>query len=153
MSSTTAGEERGRRRGATRTFLDTNIVVYAVDGNEPAKQQVALEAIASLAPGSGVLSTQVLTEFYVTATRKLAIPLSHDDAAFAVERLARFDVVSHDARLVRAAIGLCASTRISLWDALIVRAAATSGCERLLTEDLNAGQRIDGVLVENPFAS
>lgn len=100
-----------------------------------------------------VLSTQVLTEFYVTATRKLAVPLTHEEAAVAVDRLARFEVVGHDASLVQGAIQLRTNVAISLWDALIVRAAAAAGCERLLTEDLNAGQRIAGVLVENPFTS
>ncbi len=134
-----------------RTFLDTNVVVYAIDQNEAAKQQAAIEAIQGLPPGAGVLSTQVLQEFYVNATRKLVHPLTHEEGARAVGRLARFEVVPHDAALVHAAVDLRARVGISLWDALIVRAASTAGCERILTEDLNDRQLIDGVRIENPF--
>ena len=110
----------------SRTFLDTNVVVYAVDTNEPGKQQAAIAAIEALDPGTGVLSTQVLVEFYVTATRKLVHPLTHEEGAAAVARLASFDVVVHDAPLVRCAVDLGDRARISLWDALIVAGCGTS---------------------------
>lgn len=135
----------------SRTFLDTNVVVYAVDREDDAKRQVAIGAIAGLSAGGGVLSTQVLAEFYVAATRKIAHPLTHAEGARAVTWLAGFEVVPHDAALVRAAVDLRERAGISLWDALILRAAATAGCERVLTEDLNHGQVIDGVRIENPF--
>lgn len=135
-----------------RTFVDTNVLVYAVDQNEAEKQRVAIAAVAALPPGTGVVSAQVLQEFYVTATRKIVDPLTHVEAAREVGRLARFEVVAHDASLVQSAIDLQERVGISLWDALILRAASSAGCERVLTEDLNHGQVIDGVRVEDPFA-
>lgn len=134
-----------------RTFVDTNVLVYAVDQNEAGKRQAAIGAVAALSPGVGVVSAQVLQEFYVTATRKIVDPLTHLEAAREVGRLARFRVVPHDAALVLSAIDLRERAGISLWDALIVRAASSAGCERVLTEDLSHGQLIDGVRVENPF--
>lgn len=134
-----------------RTFIDTNVFVYAVDTDDPEKQERAQEALEEARAGGVVLSSQVLQEFFVTVTRKIAQPLEHDEAAREVARLSLLDVVPLDAPLVQSAIGLCGRTSISLWDSLVVRAAVRAGCERLLTEDLNAGQRIDGVLVENPF--
>lgn len=95
----------------------------------------------------------MLQEFYVTATRKIVHPLTHEEGARAVDRLARFEVVPHDTSLVHSAIELRERADITLWDALIVSAASTAGCERILTEDLNDGQLIDGVRIENPFLS
>jgi predicted nucleic acid-binding protein len=97
------------------------------------------------------LSTQVLAEFFWVATRKLARPVSDDLAAQVVARLARYRVVGADSHLVLAAIDLAREHRLTLWDALIVRAAQVGRCERLLTEDLQDGSVFGGVVVENPF--
>lgn len=136
----------------TRTFLDTNVLVYAFDTKEPDKQQRALDTLERRGADGIVVSTQVLQEFYVTTTRKRQPPLAPETAAKAVERYAALEVVPSDVQLVRSAIDLSQRADISLWDALIVRAASVAGCEVLLSEDLNAGQVIDGVRVENPFA-
>ncbi len=96
------------------------------------------------------MSTQVLLEFYAAATRKLAVDPGH--AAAAVERFARLPLVRTDAALVLDGIEISRSAGLSIWDAMIVAAARAAGCERLITEDLNAGQEIYGVRVENPFA-
>ncbi|PZS10785.1 MAG: PIN domain nuclease [Acidimicrobiales bacterium] len=105
----------------------------------------------SAAPGELVLSTQVLQEFYVTATRKLPNPLPLAQAADAVQDFAGFPVVPSDARLVLAAVEISRSAQLSLWDALLIEAARTAGCDRILTEDLNHGATIGGVRIENPF--
>lgn len=134
-----------------RTFVDTNVLVYAVDESEPAKRERALDVLAERSrDGRVVVSTQVLLEFYATVTRKLG--QSAPVAARGVELLARWPVVPADAELVRSAIELADAARLSIWDSMIVTAARTGGCETLITEDLNAGQTIAGVRIENPFA-
>lgn len=94
----------------------------------------------------------MLQEFHVNATGKLRPPMSPEEATREVDARTSLEVVPSDARFVRSAIDLARRAGISLWDALIVRAASVAGCEVLLSEDLNAGQVIDGVRVENPFA-
>lgn len=135
-----------------RSFVDTNVLVYASDADEPEKRHVARKALADAPAGTLVISTQVLVEYYVTVTRKLARALTVDDAAARVDELARLPVVISDTTLVQAAIATSRSATISLWDALIVEAARVGGCDRLLTEDLSAGSTIRGVRIENPFA-
>jgi len=138
---------------SSRTFLDSNVLVYSVDERpgEKAKHERAVELL-SVRPESLVVSTQVLQEFYVVTTRKLKNPLSEERAARAVHGIAKLDVVGVDAPLVLAAIDTSRTTQISLWDALIIAAASRAGCERVLSEDLNASQVISGVRIENPFA-
>lgn len=133
-------------------FVDTNVVVYAFDDDEPARQQRAREVLSAPADVMLVLSTQVLAEFYMTVTRKLARPLDAATASQAVAELAELPVVSTDADLVLAAVDLAQQHRLSLWDALIVQAASAAGCATLLTEDLAAGAVLAGVRIENPFA-
>jgi predicted nucleic acid-binding protein len=133
-----------------RAFLDTNILVYAVDEGEPEKRDVARRILGSAS--RFVLSTQILSEFYVVVTRKLAQPIAESVAAAAVERLGRLPMVPIDPTLVRAAIQVSRLSQLSYWDGLIVASAAAGGCERLLTEDLNHGQEISSVRIENPFS-
>jgi predicted nucleic acid-binding protein len=135
-----------------RTFVDTNVWVYAIDGADPDKQARAREIVAPDAGPGIVISTQVLTEFYVVATRKLAIPLTEAAAQSLVDQLAMLPVVPVDIGLVQGAIAGSREWGISLWDAMIVRAAEVAGCRRLLTEDLADGRTYAGVRVENPFA-
>jgi len=99
-----------------------------------------------------VVSAQVLEEFYWTVTRKLRPPIPAVEAQTMVRELARAtDVVTVDASLVEDAIDLAQRAPLALWDATIVIAAERGGCRELLTEDLNDGQEIEGVLVRNPF--
>ncbi len=135
-----------------RTFLDSNVLVYSVDESpaEKAKHERAVELL-SVQPENLVVSTQVLQEFYVVTTRKLKNPLSEERAARAVRGIAKLDVVGVDTPLVLAAVDTSRTVRISLWAALIIEAASRAGCERVLSEDLNASQVIRGVRIENPF--
>lgn len=135
-----------------KTFLDSNVLVYSVDESpsEKAKHERAVELIAAQ-PGNLVVSTQVLQEFYVVTTRKLKIPLSEERAARAVRGLAKLDVIGVDVPLVLAAVDTSRLVQLSLWDALIIEAASRAGCDRVLSEDLNANQAIRGVRIENPF--
>jgi predicted nucleic acid-binding protein len=133
-------------------FVDTNIWVYAVDAADPAKRERALEVTAP-APGRDlVISTQVLAEFYAVVTRKLAVPLSAEDAEAMVRQLAVLPVVAIDSSLVVSAITGSREWQIAIWDALILRAAEAAGCRRVLSEDLADGTAYGSVVVENPFA-
>jgi predicted nucleic acid-binding protein len=135
-----------------RTFLDSNVLVYSVDESpaEQAKHARAVELLSRQAEDL-VVSTQVLQEFYVVTTRKLKHPLSEERAARAVRGIAKLDVVGVDVPLVLAAVDTSRAAMISLWDALIIEAANRAGCDRVLSEDLNAGQVMHGVRIENPF--
>ena len=134
-----------------RPFVDTNVLVYAHDRDEPEKQAAALALLGELA-GELVLSAQVLAEFYVAVTRKLGQPLDEATAAAQVADLAQGAVVATDAGLVVESISLRNRHQLSLWDAMIVRAAVRGGCDTILTEDLSDGATYDGVAVRNPFA-
>lgn len=135
---------------SARSFLDTNILVYTDDKAAPAKQRRALELVAQhRRAGTGVLSLQVLQEYFVTVTRKLRV-----DAAVArrkIELLSEFEVLTPDVADVLAAIDLHRLHGFSFWDALVVRAAKQSGCTVLLSEDLQDTRTIDGVQIVNPF--
>jgi predicted nucleic acid-binding protein len=137
---------------ADRAFLDTNVLVYLFDHDEPAKAKRARGLLEQARPGQLVLSAQVLSEFYVVVTRKLERALDADAAANAVDWLSLLPVVPLDQQLVKAAIQASRSAQLSYWDGLIVASAEAGGCERLLTEDLNDGQLIGSVRVENPFS-
>jgi len=135
---------------AGKVFLDTNILVYAQDQDSPVKRRRSREVIAALAQsGTGVISTQVLQEFYVTVTRKLGV------APLATKRVLQtfkiFEIVQASPDLIERAIDCSVLNTISFWDALIVAAAASSGCAIVYSEDLNPGQTIQGVRVENPM--
>ncbi|MDF1521371.1 MAG: PIN domain-containing protein [Trueperaceae bacterium] len=132
-------------------FADTNVLVYAFDASEPAKRARALELLAA-EDVDLVVSAQVLNEFYWVATRKLNPPLAPDVAHEVVRELSLGRVVPVDADLVDRAIELSRSTGLALWDAGVVVAAQMAGCGVLRSEDLNAGQRFDGVVVRDPFA-
>lgn len=131
-------------------FLDTNVVVYAYDRDEPAKREVA-RGILDDRSEPLVVSTQVLAEFYWVATRRLTRPLSEAEAAEVVRALAELTVIGADAELIRSGIALARERQMASWDALIVRAAQVGGCDRLLSEDLQDGAGFDGVRVQNPF--
>ena len=135
---------------SARSFLDTNVLVYADDRGEPSRQRRALAVVAEhRAAGTGVVSIQVLQEYFVTVTRKLGL-----DAAVArrkVELLSDLDVVVPDVGDVLAAIDLHRLHGLSFRDALVVRAAKQAGCAVLLTEDLQDRRELDGVRIVNPF--
>lgn len=134
------------------TFIDTNVLVYAHDASEVLKQRVAQDVLQRLwADGSGVMSTQILQEFYSVATSKLKPAMSRSDAREVVELYSAWPVVLIAPTLILTASRLQERYRLSFWDALIVEAARVAGAERLLTEDLQDGQDIEGVRIEDPF--
>ena len=132
-------------------FVDTNVWVYAVDAADPAKRERALEVVAPARGRDLVVSTQVLTEFYAVVTRKLAVPVPAQDAQAMVAQLSVLPVVAVDASLVAAAIAGSREWQVSIWDALILRAAEVAGCRLVLSEDLADRRTYGSVVVENPF--
>ncbi len=136
------------------TFVDTNVLVYAHDRSETAKQPIAASFLASLwESGTGALSTQVLQEFYVVATRKFEPPLPRHRARELVAAYGEWNLVQVDLSLILAAAVLEERHRLSFWDALIVMAARLAGADRLVSEDLQTGRRIAGVKVVDPFVA
>jgi len=135
---------------SARSFFDTNVLVYADDKAAPVKQRRALDLVAEhRRAGTGVLSLQVLQEYFVTVTRKL-----HLDPRIArrkVELLAEFDVAAPDVGDILAAIDLHRLHGFSFWDALVLRAAKQAGCRVVLSEDMQEKREIDGVRIINPF--
>jgi predicted nucleic acid-binding protein len=135
---------------SARSFFDTNVLVYSDDKAAPAKQRRALDLLAEhRREGTGVVSMQVLQEYFVTITRKL-----HVDPRIArrkVELLAEFDVAAPEVADILAAIDLHRLHGFSFWEALVLRAARQAGCSVLLSEDLQDTREIDGIRIVNPF--
>ena len=132
-------------------FFDTNILLYADDADAGAKTGIARELLrGSMADRTGVVSTQVLQEFYVNARKKLK--LDGAAARARIEVYLGFDVVTVTPSLLLAAVDLNRLDSVSFWDALIIRAAEQSGCETLFSENLQAGRRFGPVRVVNPFS-
>jgi predicted nucleic acid-binding protein len=133
-----------------RSFFDTNVLIYADDKSAPAKQRKALELVAEHRRArTGVVSLQVLQEYFVTVRRKLQVDVRI--ARRKVELLAEFDVAAPEVADILAAIDLHRLHGFSFWDALILRAAKQSGCSVVFSEDMQDTQEIDGVRIVNPF--
>jgi predicted nucleic acid-binding protein len=134
-----------------RTFVDTNILIYAHDADAKSKHEVAKSVLGELwSQRMGVLSMQVLEEFYVNVTREIASPLPKDVARMVVNSYAIWCIEITPAE-ISSAFRIEDESRIGFWDALIIASAAKCGASRILSEDLNAGQQIAGVRIENPF--
>jgi predicted nucleic acid-binding protein len=135
-----------------RTFVDTNVLIYAHDIDARTKHETAKGILRDLwSRRAGALSTQVLQEFYVNVTRKIASPLSKPSARAVVDSYVVWCVDTTPAE-ISAAFRIEDESRIGFWDALIIAAARKAGADRILSEDLNAGQIISGVRIENPFS-
>jgi predicted nucleic acid-binding protein len=134
-----------------KTFIDTNVLIYAHDIDANAKNEVAKAVLRELwSERTGVLSMQVLQEFYINVTRRISSPLSKDLARIVVSSYVPW-CMETTLTEISAAFRIEDEARIGFWDALIVSSAVRSGATRILSEDLNAGQLIAGILVENPF--
>lgn len=135
-----------------REFVDTNVFVYAFDASSGEKGEKARELVRDLWERErGCLSLQVLQELYVTLTRKVGRPLSPEAASRLVEDLSAWPCHEPSRVDLLDAIALARKSKVSLWDALILQSARRSGCDVLWSEDLNAGQKLAGVVVRNPF--
>lgn len=133
-----------------KIFLDSNVLAYAHDKGSLKKQKRSREVITDLGQsGNGVISTQVMQEFYVTATRKLGVEALV--AKNVIKTFSVFEIVQVTPDLVHEAIDCSILNVLSFWDALVLAAAAAAQCTTVYSEDFNAGQAILGVTVRNPF--
>ncbi|MEK6230772.1 MAG: PIN domain-containing protein [Luteolibacter sp.] len=133
-----------------KTFLDTNILTYSIDRADPTKQETAISLIAAHAKQrSGIISTQVLQEFYSAATRKLGVPPTLAKQYLTDFRI--FDIVQITPDIIESGIDSSILHQLSFWDGLILAAASTANADILLTEDLNHDQTIQGIKIQNPF--
>jgi predicted nucleic acid-binding protein len=143
---------RGKICTIVPSFVDTNVLVYAEDRDAKTKHEVARDLIMQLwDEREGVLSVQVLQEFYVNVTRKLKKPMTSARALEILQEYLTWTVIENTGRLLAEAIALQQRAQLSFWDALIVQAAIEAGCDRLYSEDMNAGQKFGPVTVVNPF--
>jgi predicted nucleic acid-binding protein len=137
-----------------KVFVDTNVIVYAHDDAAPAKRDSARRLLAKgITDGGVATSTQVLSEFFVTITRKVQKPLSAEAARHEIRLLAALDLADIDLALVDRAIEAHGRWQVSYWDGLIIAAAERLGCDTLLSEDLSDGQVYGSVTVRNPFSN
>ena len=137
---------------ADRIFIDTNILVYGYDTSAGVRHQKAAKILMDLwDSGRGVVSTQVLQEFFVTVTRKLPKAMAPDVAKNIINDLLKWNVVTIDGSAILDAIDLHENYGYSFWDSLIVVAAKKASCTILLSEDLSSGQSVGGVTIQNPF--
>ena len=131
-------------------FVDTNVLVYADDLDAGPKREAARALLRQIVPsGEAVLSVQVLQEYFAVATRRLGLPA--EAARDRVEALSQLEVFTPRVGDLLAAIDLQRLHSLSIWDALVVRAALVSGCRTLYTEDLQHGRRFEALEVVNPF--
>lgn len=135
-------------------FVDTNVLVYAVDSSTGARHAAAREWMNAMwAHETGRLSVQVLQEFYVTVTRKLSPGMSQVEAQREVRALLPWGPIEINPDILERAWFIESRYGVSWWDALIVGSAQTLGCHTLLTEDLQHEQDFDGLVVRSPFRS
>ena len=133
-----------------RCFIDTNLLIYADSGDEPVKQRIALSLLKQLRLNqTGVLSTQVLNEYCNVALNKLKLP--HADIRQQMQFWEQYEVVQVTPAIIHMGLDLHQTRSLGFFDALIVAAAKTSGCTVLYSEDMNAGEMVNGVLIVNPF--
>ncbi|MEX0829245.1 MAG: PIN domain-containing protein [Nitrospirales bacterium] len=136
----------------TKTFVDTNVLVYAHDTSAGRKRDRALEVIQELwNTGTGVMSTQVLQELFVSLTQKIPKPIDGRKARSIVEDLCTWEIVTNDEHAILEAIDLKIKYQLSFWDSLILEAAGRSGATILYSEDLSHGQQVEGLTIVNPF--
>jgi len=135
---------------SARSYFDTNVLVYTDDKATPTKRRKALALVTEhRRSGTGVISMQVLQEYFVAVTRKLDLDVRI--ARRKVELLAEFDVFNPDVGDILAAVDIHRLHNFSFWDALIIRAAKQTGCNVLFSEDLQTAREVDGLRVVNPF--
>ena len=133
-----------------RIFIDSNILIYTIDDAELQKQTTANSIVENLAEKGGVISTQVLQEFYNVAVKKLKLPKEYVKEL--IEPLADcFTVHKNSVADILRAIDISIKTKFSFWDSLIISAAISENCNRLYSEDLNHGQIVDNILILNPL--
>lgn len=135
-----------------KIFIDTNILIYAHDLDAGKKHNIAVEIIKDIWEGrSGVISTQVLQEFYINMTRKILKTISPMEVREIIRSYMSWEIIENSPMSIIRASEIEEKYRISFWDALIVVAAYSAQVDKILTEDLHDGQMMEGIFIENPF--
>ncbi len=135
---------------AGRSFIDTNVLVYAEASDEPLKQQAALALIKRLYENNeGVLSTQILQEYCNVALKKLRLPTTHIRAQ--LDLYEQFEVVQVTPAIIRAGLDLQQTRSVSFFDSILLASAHAAGCNVIWSEDMNTGEVINGMQITNPF--
>jgi len=135
-----------------KAFIDTNILIYAHDLDAGYKNEISAEVVRNLWENrTGIISTQVLQEFYVNVTRKISSPLSKSKARGIIESYLVWHIELNGVKTILFASEIEERHQLSFWDSLIIAAAYNAKADKILTEDLNHGQIIEGILIENPF--
>ncbi len=132
-------------------FLDTNVLVYAYDLTDPRKRSIAQDVVRRALAGESVTSTQVLSELAVTLLHKISPPISPSDLIAVLDALSPIKVICPDADMIRRALEARVAYGLHFYDCMIIAAAERARCERIWSEDLNAGQKYFDMVVENPF--
>jgi len=144
------GREMNYTKG--KFFVDTNLLVYAYDSSAGKKWRTSLEILSLLwIHRTGVLSTQVIQELFVSLTQKVKNPILPETAKEIISDLLRWPLVVNDGENILRAVDLQIKYHFSFWDSLILQAAITSKSEFLLSEDFQDGQVIESVTILNPF--
>jgi len=139
--------------GLATTFVDTNVLLYAHDDKPDQRCKIAKETLARLwDTRTGVVSTQVLQEFYFNATKTYKLAMTPPEARRVLAQYARWRVIPTDAQMIMAASVLEQEHSVNFWDALIVQAALRASATFLVSEDLQDGRRFGSLTVRNPFA-
>lgn len=137
---------------STRSFIDTNVLVYAEASDAPVKQRIALALLKGLyEEGCGVLSTQVLQEYCNVALKRLKLPAHYVRSQLALYE--QFEVVQVTPDIIRAGLDLHQTRSVSFFDSIVLASAHLSGCSVIWTENLNTGEVVNGVTISNPFDS
>ncbi len=144
------GREMNYTKG--KFFVDTNLLVYAYDSSAGKKWKTSLEVLSLLwTHRTGVISTQVIQELFVSLTQKVKNPIRPEMAKEIISDLVQWPLVVNDGKNILRAIDLQIKYHLSFWDSLILQAAITSKSEFLLSEDFQDGQVIESVTIVNPF--
>jgi len=141
---------QGKNYTVSKIFIDTNILVYSLDTNDKVKHERARQVLQKIIEKHHpVISTQVINEFFVVATKKLqADPIVVKNI---IHNFRNMEIVNADLQLIEEAIDISVISQLSFWDSLVIAAAEKSNCEFVFSEDLNAGQNYRGVLLLNPL--
>ena len=136
----------------SRSFIDTNVLVYAEASDAPYKQRSALVLLQRLyEQGLGVVSTQILQEYCNVALKKLQLPAQYVRSQ--LDLYEQFEVVQVTPTIIRAGLDLHQTRSVAFFDAIVLASARAAGCSVLWTEDMNAGEVVNGVRISNPFSS
>jgi len=137
-----------------KIFVDTNILIYAHDIDSGLKHDTAVKVITDLwERANGILSNQVLQEFYIVVTKKMPKSMSLPEARATIKNYLKWQIEENNSNSILRASEVQEKHNISFWDALIVTAAEQAGAAKILTEDMNSGQTIESILIENPFGN